>query len=234
MGNNLPTRQHVPKLTITVDSINTFFKEGTKAKISVPLYTSSYAPSSPFWPYETDDSRYNHSITFGDGHLYPPGHPYEGQFMGVNTWISWHLIPTSRPTVAQAGYSTNFVEIPGRKMGPIDLSDYLTGGPLYTSRSGSFEFIVANDYEYWEDLRVKIVKFLHGKTMKMCLADDPNYCYAGKFTFNEWRSESWNSKVVINYAVSPYKMPITVDELWKWDPFNFDEDQTDYSIYGVL
>ena len=55
-----------------------------------------------------------HSITFGDGSLYPSGSPKEGQFMGINTWDDWHLIPSSRPVIASPGVSTNFVEIPGK------------------------------------------------------------------------------------------------------------------------
>lgn len=176
----------------------------------------------------------NHSITFGDGHLYPEGHEKEGQFMGVNTWDDWHLIPTSRPTVAQAGVSTKFVDIPGRRLGPIDMTEYLTGQVVYTARSGNFSFIVDNDHEYWEVIRQKIVNYLHGKTLKMCLADDPAWCYGGRFTLNEWRSESWNSSIVIDYVLSPYKFPITFDALWKWDPFNFDTDQTDLANEGRL
>lgn len=201
-------------------------------RLIIPARSSGWYPANPdlfYFPAPT-----NHSITFGDGHLYPPEHEKAGDFMGINTWDDWHLIPASRPTVAQAGVSLKMVDIPGRALGPIDMTEYLTGRPVYTARSGSFSFIVANDYEYWENIRLKIVDTLHGKTMKMCLADDPDWCYGGRFTFNEWRSESWNSSVVIDYVLSPYKFPISYDELWKWDPFNFDTDQTDLVRNGRL
>lgn len=168
-----------------------------------------------------------HSITFGDGTLYPVGHPKQGQFAGANTWDDWHLIPSSRPTVVQAGVSTNFVDIPGRKDGPIDMSEYLTNGIVYTGRSGSFEFYVDNDHEYWETIRSKIVQYLHGKRMKMCLEDDPNYYYEGRFSLSEWKSGSWFSSVIINYVVGPYKYRITTGERWIWDPFNFDLERMD-------
>lgn len=148
------------------------------------------------------DSFQGHSITFGDGTV------VLGVFQGKNTWRDWHLIPTSRPVVAQAGVSTNFVDIPGRKLGPIDMTEYLTGGLLFGARSGSFEFIVDNDHEYWENIRTKIVNYLHGKRMKMCLEDDPGYYYEGRFTINEWRSGENNSSITINYALKPYKYQI--------------------------
>ena len=141
-----------------------------------------------------------HSITFGDFQ--------NNAFVGKNTWEDWHLIPSSRPTVAQAGVSTTFVESPGRKDGPIDMTEYLTGTVVYQKRSGSFEFIVDNDHEYWETIRSKIVSYIHGKRMKMVLEDDPNYYYEGRFTVSEWRSEASNSKVIIGYTVNPNKYRI--------------------------
>lgn len=163
-----------------------------------------------------------HSITFGDGTL-----NQDGKFVGKNTWEDWHLIPSSRPTIAQAGVSTTFVDIPGRRDGPIDLSEYLTGGIVYGQRSGSFEFIVDNDHEYWITIQMKIAQYLHGKRMRMVLEDDPEYYYEGRFTLNDWKSESWNSKITINYVVGPYKYRIKDDLPWLWDTFNFENDRTD-------
>ena len=145
-----------------------------------------------------------HSITFGDGTL-----TQQGAFAGKNTWTDWHLIPSSRPTVSQAGVSTSFQDIPGRKNGPVDISEYLVNRIQYGQRSGSFEFIVDNDHENWETIRSKIVNYLHGKHMKMCLEDDPNYYYEGRFSVDEWKSEQWNSKVTISYVVKPFKYNIT-------------------------
>lgn len=167
-----------------------------------------------------ENSFSGHSITFGDGTL------VDGKFAGKNTWKDWHLIPSKRPVVAQAGVSTNFVDIPGRVDGPLDMSEYLTGSVQYGARSGSFEFLVDNDHEDWESIRTKIVDFLHGKRMKMCLEDDAKYYYEGRFSLDEWRSESWNSSIVINYAVGPYKYRVD-QSAWLWDPFNFENDRTD-------
>lgn len=164
-----------------------------------------------------------HSITFGDGTLND-----RMEFVGKNTWDDWHLIPSSRPVVAQAAVQTNFVNIPGRRDGPIDTSEYLTGGPVYGQRSGSFEFFVDNDHEYWETIRMRIASYLHGKHLKMVLEDDPGYYYEGRFTLSEFRSEANCSKVTIGYTLGPYKYRIcSSDEDWLWDPFNFEIDSVD-------
>ena len=145
-----------------------------------------------------------HSITFGS--------LTNGRIVGKNTWDDWHLIPSNGPVISQSGVSTSFVDIPGKKDGPINMSKYLTGQILYDLRSGSLQFIVDNDHEDWILLRKKITEYLHGKRMKMCLEDDPDYYYEGRFSLNEWNSESWNSTVTINYAVKPYKYHVSTGQ----------------------
>lgn len=173
-----------------------------------------------------------HSITFGDGSLYPSGHEKEGQFMGINTWDDWHLIPAERPSVAAPGVSTNFVEIPGRD-GAIDLSTFLTNRPVYGMRQGSWDFYVDNDHEYWETIRMKMMNFLHGKRMKVVLEDDPGWYWEGRFAVDSWRSEPSNSRISINYQIDTYKKRILSDGDHDviWDNFNF---ETDYDYYASL
>lgn len=163
-----------------------------------------------------------HSITFGDGTL-----DEKGKFIGVNTWDDWHLIPSSRPDISIPSLAANFVEYPG-KNGAVDLTEILLNKPVYGDRSGSLEFYVDNDHEYWIDIYEKILRFLHGKRMKMVLEDEPYYYYDGRFSLNEWKSENYNSKVVINYVLAPYKYNIFGESgAWLWDPFNFETDRTD-------
>lgn len=172
-----------------------------------------------------------HSIIFGDGSLYPSGHPKEGQFMGTNTWDDWHLIPGSRPTMAMPGVVTKFIEVPGRD-GTIDLSEFLVKRPVYGDRSGSFQFYVDNDHEYWIAIYEKIASFLHGKKLKFVLEDDPNWFYEGRITMSGWASEKDYSQVTLNYQVGPYKTNIRKagEDDMLWDTFNFD---TDYDYYGL-
>ena len=173
-----------------------------------------------------------HSITFGDGSLYPSGHEKEGQFKGTNTWDDWHLIPAERPSIASPGVSTNFVEIPGRD-GAIDFSTFLVNKPVYGMRQGSWDFYVDNDHEYWETIRMKIMNFLHGKRMKIVLEDDPDWYWEGRFAVDSWRSEASNSRISINYQLDPYKKRVKesgVNDII-WDTFSFEKD---YDYYASL
>lgn len=155
-----------------------------------------------------------HSIIFGD----------------KNTWVDWYLIPSSRPVFNPPSPKTKYVDVPGADW-HLDLSTALTGDIQYNGRSGSLEFIVDNgqlsDYDAskWSVLYSEILNYLHGKLMKATLEDDPSFYYQGRFSVNQWKSEPHNSKIVIDYEVSPYKYEAFSSlENWEWDTFNFETD----------
>ena len=142
----------------------------------------------------SDLSRQYHSITIGE----------------KNTWDDWHLIPTSRPEIVPPEVYTNYVDLPGAH-GKIDLSEYLTGGPVYKNRTGSLDFFVANGYGNWTMRYAQILSFLHGKVMYMALLDEPEYYYKGRFKVNQYKSDgktNWSS-VSISYELEPFKMPVS-------------------------
>lgn len=146
-----------------------------------------------------------HSITFGD----------------KNTWDDWHLVPSSRPVFNPPSQKIKTLDIPGGD-GLIDLSESLTGYPVYNNREGSFEFIVMNDYKEWYQVYSDIMDYLHGRIMRAVLEDDKEYFYEGRFSVNEWKSEKDWSRIVIDYSVGPYKWLMnTSTEDWLWNPFNF-------------
>lgn len=146
-----------------------------------------------------------HSVTFGDR----------------NTWDDWRLVPASRPLFNPPAQKTKVIDIPGGD-GVIDLSQALTGYPIYQNRTGSMEFIVMNDFRAWQVAYSDIMDYLHGQSMRAVLEDDPEYFYEGRFTVNSWKSEKDRSRITIDYDVNPYKWALqsSTDE-WLWDTFNF-------------
>lgn len=146
-----------------------------------------------------------HSITIGD----------------KNTWDDWHLVAKSRPVINPPKQKTKYLDIPGAS-GSIDMSESLTGYPVFDNREGDFEFYVMNGYLAWNVLLEEISKFLHGKRMRLILEDEPEYYYEGRFAVDEWKSEKDYSKIVISYNLEPYKYwKLSSTEDWLWDPFNF-------------
>lgn len=147
-----------------------------------------------------------HSITFGD----------------KNTWDDWHLIPSKRPSFNPPTVKSQYVDIPGGN-GVLDLTESLTGYPLYNTRTGSWEFYVENGFKPWDELYSEISNYLHGQKLRAILEDDPGFYYEGRFTVDEWNSDSWWSTITISYDVYSYKKELTSSlENWLWDPFDFE------------
>ena len=169
-----------------------------------------------------------HSILFGDGTL------RNGKFIGVDTYEDWHLVPTSRPTIAMPGVASKFVSIPGRD-GSLDLSEFIRAErPAYGDRSGSFEFYVENSYdmssnpkEFWMTIYPRILNEIHGRKFKMVLAeDDPDYYWEGRFSVDKYEpGDGSRSTVSITYVLYPWKRRIRkISQGTVWDNFNFEAD----------
>lgn len=127
-----------------------------------------------------------------------------------NTWTNWHLIPSSRPSIASPKLVTKYVEIPGVK-GVLDLTEYLTGSngrALYGQCEGSWSFEVDNGHESWRSIQQKIISAIHGKRLYVKLPDD-NFYYQGRFTVGNYESGADHSKITISYSIDPYKYTVS-------------------------
>lgn len=169
-------------------------------------------------------AKWYHSMTFTYADEWDEKNKKHGT---INTWDDWHLVPTSRPVFQQGKVKTSYVDIPGAD-GQIDLSEVLSGRPVYENRQGTIEFIVMNGYRAsWASGFSKFSNWLHGKRVRVVLDDDPSYFYEGRMEINEWRSNNdgtW-SNITFNYNLKPYKYGIHLStEEWLWDPFNFETD----------
>lgn len=163
-----------------------------------------------------------HSITYGD----------------KNTWDDWHLIPESRPLFNPPEVKTKYVDIPGGN-GQLDLTEALTGYPVYENRTGSHKFYVENDFKPWDVLYSEICNYLHGVRMRAILEDDPDFYYEGRFEVSDWTSDKYWSTITIDYNVIPYKREkYSSLEDWLWDPFNFEtgiiREHKDLIVDGTL
>lgn len=147
----------------------------------------------------------DHSVTFGE----------------KNSWKDWFLIPSSRPVINPPSVKTHYVDVPGGN-GKIDLTESLTGHPVYDNRTGSLEFYVENGHKDWDVLYSEISNYLHGKTMKIVLEDAPYFYYEGRYAVNNWKSDPGYSIITIDYDVYPYAKEPSSLEPWLWNPFDFE------------
>ncbi len=176
-----------------------------------------------------------HSLYFGDESSYGD---IDLNTM-VNTYDEWKIVPTSRPVIKPPNYKKKTLDIPGAN-GLLDISEAITGFPVYENRTGSIEFIVLNDFDlpdydnyHWEMVYHNILEYLHGEEKKMVMEDEPGYFYKGRFTVNDWNSGKDHSTITINYDLSPYRWAIrsSDDPHWLWNPFNFEKDYIANAIF---
>lgn len=183
-----------------------------------------------------------HSITFWDGSsvyskndaIAAGDEALAGSPKGYNTWLNWHLIPTQKPSIAIPSPETNTLDIEGRS-GSVDLTDKIYFGDIvFGNRTGSLEFYIDHEREDWVAVRAKISSSLHGKTFKMVLEDDPEYCYEGRFTLKALEAGESYSQLTINYQLQPYRYHFIIRTSQSgadiiWDTFNFETDY-DWSV----
>lgn len=121
-----------------------------------------------------------------------------------NTWNDWHLIPTSRPTIAHPEMLSTYVTIPGRQ-GSLNITNYLYSEPIYQDRSGTIEFYVMEGYVDHRITETNMLKFLQGRKMQVIFEDDPGYYYVGRIKLDKWTNEASRPSVSISYIIEPYK-----------------------------
>jgi hypothetical protein len=130
-----------------------------------------------------------------------------------NTWDDWHLIPSAPPMIEAPEPYTNYVEIPGRIEGPIDLSETLTGGPSFQNSEGSWQFYLAEGFYSRMEMYHQLKSFLHGKRMKIIFEEDSSHYYYGRLTVSMPETGDSGTSFEIGYNVRPvrYKLNGTKD-----------------------
>lgn len=142
-----------------------------------------------------------------------------------HSYTDWYLIPKERYSIAPPNVKTNIVSIPAAD-GGLDLSEALTGYPVYENREGYFEFYIDNEKilknhmtgfpggdlmwqgieTVWYEIYRDICNFLNGRVIYMLLEDDPRWVYHGRFTVGPYDASNGNfSAIKISYTLEPFK-----------------------------
>lgn len=113
------------------------------------------------------------------------------------------------------------LEIPGTN-GMMDLSESLTGYPLYGNRTITMGFGTGHPKKEWPRLYSDILDRFHNQKVKLIFDDDPGYYYLGRAKVGEYERFQTLGKLVIEVDADPYKYELLsgLDD-WLWDPFSF-------------
>lgn len=182
-------------------------------------YSFSFSTAEPYDPLYFD----------ADDRLYGVG------FAGANrrnTWVDWHLIPLQRPSIAPPDKKTKTIDVPGMN-GDLDISESLTGYPVFANRKGSIEYMIETGHEYWNEIYNNMCSFLHGRKLYMAYEEEPEYYYYGTFTVEPYDSQKDNSNITINYDLKPYKQ--VFENGWdNFDIFDFEADNREGLTYNPV
>ena len=103
---------------------------------------------------------------------------------------------------------TYTVDIPGGD-GVIDLTTALTGDVVYENRSQKFTFACIK-VEDFENVKMEVSNFLHGRAFDYQITMDPEYTYHGRFTVETYTHQMYaNGRlglIEISVDAEPYKL----------------------------
>lgn len=115
----------------------------------------------------------------------------------------------------------NEIEINGTN-GKLDMSEALTGKPVYKNRTLSFAFTMLAPNGKRLAMYSKVMNAIHGKKMEIVLDADPEYFYRGRVSVTKNSDNKGTGELTVTCDVEPYKYELrTSNEPWKWDPFSF-------------
>lgn len=150
----------------------------------------------------------HYSITFGEGNS------------TKNTWSDWKLVPESPPVIPSPRPKTNYVDIPGRIFGPLDLSTVPFGYMTWERMTGNWVFVMYDDYWHTPDRKAvyeAVRSWLHGRTTKIVLEEDPDHYFYGRFTVEAPRSGQGPFALQIGYDLEPVRYNTeddSIDDEW--------------------
>lgn len=142
----------------------------------------------------------------------------------------WHLIPAGKPVIAPPELIENYVDIPGAN-GRLDLTETLTGYPLYQMRTGDLTFVVVPDsrdvihpwsweWSGWtlEKAYADIAREIHGRKIQLILADEDEkekvdndwittrcWMYTGRVTLGDLQAAKEYNMLTMHYALEPFR-----------------------------
>lgn len=115
------------------------------------------------------------------------------------TWVDFHLVPLSRPSVSAPKPNFVITSIPNSSS-RINITDYMPGGLTYESRSGEWQFVIDHDqWSNWTTTHYELGEYFNGSKMLVSLDDNRSYIYEGRVNLSGFESGDAYSTVTIAY-----------------------------------
>lgn len=151
-----------------------------------------------------------------------------------HTFRDLGLYPKEQPKIPAAEVRTEYIEVPGVH-GVLDMTEALTGFPMYGTRVGTFRYTVL-DREQWLSKYALVKQVMHGRVCNIVLDEEPGGYYHGRVEVDQLKSSKTTGEIVIKATLDPfwYVKDNTYLGNWLWDTFRFDTDVVrDYSAVTI-
>lgn len=140
-----------------------------------------------------------------------------------HSFNDFHLIRTALPVISPPKVKTHILSNPCGN-GDINVSNILTGIPVYESRTITEFFIIPGNKKQWDEIISSLYQLFDGTEMWIMLDSDPWYKWLGiPLIKNIDKSADTYLKVQIESVVKPFKYEkYSSIEDWLWDDLNFE------------
>lgn len=123
-----------------------------------------------------------------------------------NTWDDWKMIPNTPPMIPPPEPNLNYIDIPGRSGGPLDLTGKPFNKMTYKRMTGSWTFYREPDNKNTrKDLYNTLIRFFNGKSGKVILEEEPAYFFVGRFTVGVPKTATGPIQFTLGFDLAPVR-----------------------------
>ena len=138
-----------------------------------------------------------------------------------NTWSDWGLIIEDADPIGDPEQETTYLDVMGRD-GLMDVSDALTGRPIFKGRMITIPVAFDTDPDTWTTKISIIRNCINGKQVKIRFDDDRSHYWFGRISVKETTRESRLGQFRLEAYVDAYKYDVaSSQEQVRWDDINF-------------
>lgn len=139
-----------------------------------------------------------------------------------HTLDTWGLAIGNTDCISQPEQETNYIYVPAMD-GFLDLSESLSGRPIFKSRSITMEMGGIREAMNWDAIMSDLRNKIHGRKVKLIFDNDEYYYWQGRIYVDDFTRAKRLGRFTLSIPMAdPYKYDLVSSiESWLWDPFNF-------------
>lgn len=123
-----------------------------------------------------------------------------------NTWADWHMIPDTPPSIPMPEQNLNYIDIPGRSYGPLDLTGIPFNKKTYKRMTGSWNFLREPDNRRTRvELYEELCRYFIGKVGTVKMEEDLDHYYQGRFTVGQPSTGIGPIQITIAFDLAPVR-----------------------------